>query len=133
MPYTESDYEKAVLQLFTQALGYAYVYGPEVERDYRSPLHEEALAASLQELNPTLPQAALDEAMARLKTFDSGSLVQKNQVFTDYLQNGVPVKYVEEGEERSALVYLVDYQHPGRNRFIVANQWTVVELSLIHI
>ena len=129
MPYTESDYEKAVLQLFTQALGYAYVYGPEVERDYRSPLHEEALAASLQELNPTLPQAALDEAMARLKTFDSGSLVQKNQVFTDYLQNGVPVKYVEEGEERSALVYLVDYQHPGRNRFIVANQWTVVENS----
>ena len=32
--------------------------------------------------------------MARLKTFGSGSLVQKNRVFTDYLQNGVPVKYV---------------------------------------
>lgn len=32
MPYTESDYEKAVLQLFTQTLDYAYVYGPDVER-----------------------------------------------------------------------------------------------------
>ena len=94
MPYTESDYEDAVLQLFTQTLGYAYVYGPDVERDYRSPLYEEVLAASLQELNPGLPQAALDDAMARLKTFDSGSLVQKNRVFTDYLQNGVSVKYV---------------------------------------
>ena len=58
MPYTESDYEDAVLQLFTQTLGYAYVYGPDVERDYRSPLYEEVLAASLQELNPGLPQRA---------------------------------------------------------------------------
>ena len=129
MPYTESDYEEAVLQLFTQTLGYACVYGPDVERDYRSPLYEEVLAASLQELNPGLPQAALDDAMARLKTFDSGSLVQKNRVFTDYLQNGVPVKYVAEGEERSGLVYLADFRRPERNRFIVANQWTVVENS----
>ena len=129
MPYTESDYEDAVLQLFTQMLGYAYVYGPDVERDYRSPLYEEVLAASLQELNPGLPQAALDDAMARLKTFDSGSLVQKNRVFTDYLQNGVPVKYVAEGEERSGLAYVADFRRPERNRFIVANQWTVVENS----
>lgn len=129
MPYTESDYEEAVLQLFTQTLGYACVYGPDVERDYRSPLYEEVLTASLQELNPGLPQAALDDAMARLKTFDSGSLVQKNRVFTDYLQNGVPVKYVAEGEERSGLVYLADFRRPERNRFIVANQWTVVENS----
>ena len=129
MPYTESDYEDAVLQLFTQTLGYAYVYGPDVERDYRSPLYEEALAASLLELNPGLPQAALDDAMARLKTFDSGSLVQKNRVFTDYLQNGVPVKYVAGGEERSGLAYVADFRRPERNRFIVANQWTVVENS----
>ena len=129
MPYTESDYEKAVLQLFTQTLGYAYVYGPEVERDYRSPVYEEVLAAALQKLNPKLPQAALEDVMARLKTFDSGSLLQKNMAFTDYLQNGVPVKYMEEGEERSGLVYLVDYRRPERNRFTVANQWTVVENS----
>ena len=127
MPYKEFDYEDAVLQLFTQTLGYAYVYGPDVERDYRSPLYEEVLAASLQELNPGLPQAALDDAMARLKTFDSGSLVQKNRVFTDYLQNGVPVKYVTGGEERSGLAYVADFRRPERNRFIVANQWTVVE------
>ena len=101
MPYTESDYEDVVLQLFTQTLGHAYVYGPDVERNYRSPLYEEALAASLQALNPGLPQAAPDEALLRLKTFEAGSLVQKNRVFTDYLQNSVSVKYVVEGEERS--------------------------------
>lgn len=101
MPYTESDYEDAVVQLFTQTLGHAYVYGPDVERNYRSPLDEETLAASLRDLNPGLPQAALDEALLRLKTFEAGSLVQKNRTFTDYLQNGVPVRYLAEGEERS--------------------------------
>ena len=27
MPFTESNYENAVLQLFTQTLGYSYAYG----------------------------------------------------------------------------------------------------------
>ena len=41
MPFTESNYENAVLQLFTQTLGYAYAYGPDIERDYHSPLYED--------------------------------------------------------------------------------------------
>ena len=129
MSYTEANYENAVLELFAGTLGYTRVYGPEVARDYRSPLDEETLAASLRDLNPGLPQAALDEALLRLKTFEAGSLVQKNRSFTDYLQNGVPVRYLAEGEERSGLVYPVDYRHPERNRFVVANQWTVSEMS----
>jgi len=47
----------------------------------------------------------------------------------DYLQNGVPVKYADGGEERSALVYLLDYQNPDNNDFTIANQWTVIETS----
>ena len=41
--YAESNYENAVLQLFTQNLGYSYVYGPDIERDYHSPLYEDEL------------------------------------------------------------------------------------------
>lgn len=37
MPFTESNYENAVLQLFTEVLGYSYVYDPDVERNYHSP------------------------------------------------------------------------------------------------
>lgn len=129
MPFTESNYENAVLQLFTQTLGYSYAYGPEIERDYHSPLYEDELLPALQAINPTLPQAALDDAVYKLKNFDSGSLLQKNMIFTDYLQNGVPVKFVMKGEERSGLVYLVDYQHPEHNQFTVINQWTVIENS----
>ena len=129
MPFTEANYENAVLQLFTQALGYSYAYGPDIERDYHSPLYEDELLPALQAINPGLPQEALDDAVYKLKNFESGSLLQKNMVFTDYLQNGVTVKYVVKGEERSGLVYLIDYRNPENNRFTAVNQWTVVENS----
>lgn len=56
-------------------------------------------------------------------------MCKKNAVFTDYLQNGIEVKYFEGGEERSSIVYLVDYKNPDNNSFIVANQWTFIENS----
>lgn len=127
--YTESNYENAVLQLMNEELGYSYVYGPEVERDYHSPLYEGVLLPCLQRLNPALPDDALGEALYKLKNFETGTLLQKNMVFMDYLQNGVPVKYVENGEERSTLVYLVDFKHPNNNEFTVSNQWTFIENS----
>lgn len=127
--YTESNYENAVLQLMNEELGYSYVYGPEVERDYHSPLYGDVLLPCLQRLNPALPDDALGEALYKLKNFETGTLLQKNMVFMDYLQNGVPVKYVENGEERSTLVYLVDFKHPDNNEFTVSNQWTFIENS----
>lgn len=127
--YTESHYENAVLQLFQKQLGYAYLYGPDVERDYHSPLYEDVLLPCLRRVNPALPPEALTEAVYKLKNFESGTLLQKNMVFMDYLQNGVPVRYFTDGEERSALVYLIDYQNPANNDFTIANQWTVVENS----
>ena len=127
--YTESNYENAVLQLLNEGLGYTYVYGPDVDRDYHSPLYEDVLLPSLQRVNPGLPFDALNEAVYKLKNFESGTLVQKNMVFMDYLQSGVPVKYYEKGEERSALVRLVDFQNPANNDFAVANQWTFIENS----
>lgn len=126
--YTESNYESAVIELFTQ-MGYNYLYGPDVERDYHSPLYEGALWPALRRINRDLPEEAVTEAVYKLKNFEGGSLLQKNMVFTDYLQNGVPVKYVEHGEERSALVYLADFKASDNNDFTIANQWTVVENS----
>jgi len=126
--YTESNYENAVLELL-ENMGYTYVYGPNVERDHRSPLYEDVLLPSLQRINPSLPEEALNEAVYKLKNFETGTLLQKNMVFMDYLQSGVPVKYFDRGEERSTLVYLVDFQEPDNNTFTVANQWTFVENS----
>ena len=47
----------------------------------------------------------------------------------DYLQHGIEVRYFDKGEERSCIVYLLDYKQPNNNSFIVANQWTFIENS----
>ena len=127
--YTEADYENSVIELFRNDLGYEYAYGPDIERDFYSPLYEEVLLDSLYRLNRGLPDDAIQDAWFKLKNFENGELVQKNKVFMDYLQNGVPVRYFEAGEERAALAYLVDYKNPANNSFIVANQWTFIENS----
>ena len=126
--YTEADYENSVIELF-QGMGYEYLYGPNVERDFRSPLYDAVLEESLARLNKNLPDGAIKDALYKLKNFENGGLVQKNEVFIDYLQNGVPVRYFVNGEERSSIVYLADYKNPDDNSFIVANQWTYIENS----
>ena len=127
--YTEADYENSVIELFRNDLGYEYAYGPDIERDFYSPLYEEILIDSLYRLNRELPDDAIQDALFKLKNFENGELVQKNTVFMDYLQNGIPVRYLIGGEERSSIVYLVDYKNPDNNSFIVANQWTFIENS----
>ncbi len=126
--YTEADYENSVIELFRN-MGYAHVYGPEIERDYSNPLYEVELVTALKRLNPTLPDDAIKDALFKLKNFENAELVQKNAVFMDYIQNGIEVRYFVEGEERSGLIYLVDYKKPENNSFIVANQWTFIENS----
>lgn len=127
--YTEASYENSIIELFRNSLGYEYVYGPDVERDFENPLYEEILVDSLYRLNSKLPDDAIQEALFKLKNFENGELVQRNSVFMDYLQNGIPVRYFAHGEERSAIVYLVDYKNPDNNSFVVANQWTFIENS----
>lgn len=127
--YTEADYENSIIELFQNNLEYEYIYGPDIERDFYSPLYEDVLIDSLHHLNRNLPNDAIQEALHKLKNFENGEIVQKNATFMDYLQNGIPVRYFSDGEERSAIVYLADYQKPENNSFIIANQWTFIENS----
>lgn len=127
MPYTEANYENAIIDLFQSNMGYDYVYGPDIDRNVSSPLYDDVLEESLRRLNPKAPYDAIQDALHKLRNFENGELVQKNAVFMDYLQNGVPVRYTEKGEERSTIVYLADYENTANNSFIIANQWTIVE------
>lgn len=124
--FTEADYEKSVIELF-QHLGYSYIYAPELERDYSCPVLESTLQDCLVKINKNLPYAAIMEAIGKLRDFDAGSLLQRNEIFMNYLQNGIPVKYVEAGEERTNIVYLIDYDNVDHNDFCVLNQFTYIE------
>ena len=127
--FREEDYEKSLIELFQIDLEYEYVYGPDIERDFYSPFYEEVLIESLYRINHGATNDAIQDALFKLKNFENGELVQKNAIFMDYLQNGIPVRYFVDGEERSSIVYLVDYKNPENNSFVVANQWTFIENS----
>lgn len=128
-PVNEEAYENSIIELFEE-LGYTHVYGPDVEtRDFTSPLYKQVLTNALHQINPNLPDEAINEALFKLKNFENAELIQKNAVFMDYLQNGITVRYTEKGEPRDMIVYLLDYENPDNNSFIVANQWTFIENS----
>lgn len=128
MSYTESNYENAIIQQM-QELDYDYVYGPDVERDYEDPLYSAVLEASIRRVNPDVSEAAITEAIYKLRNIENGPLAFRNAIFMDYLQNGIDVSYTKDGEEKATRVQLVDYGNTGRNSFILSNQWTFVEKS----
>ena len=127
--YSEADYENSIIELFKNDLEYEYIYGPDIERDFYVPYYEDVLIDSLYKLNRWLPDDAIQDALFKLKNFENGELIRQNAIFMDYLQNGIPVRYVDNGEECSSIVYIVDYKNVDNNSFIVANQWTFIENS----
>lgn len=125
--FTEDTFEQAIIELF-ENMGYTHIYAPDMNRtDYSRPLLDNVLRDCLVRLNRSLPAAAIDEAILKLNDFDAGSLLQKNIVFMDYLQNGITVKYAVNGEERSSVVRLIDYTDAAKNDFYVVNQYAFVE------
>lgn len=126
--YTEQSYENSIIELF-ERMGYDHICGYDVEHDYYSPLYEDILLDSINRINQKAPQEAIDDALFKLKHIENGEIPQQNSVFMDYLQNGITATYLENGESRSTIIYLVDYKNINNNSFIVANQWTFIENS----
>ena len=71
--FTEDSYEKALIGLF-QEMGYEYLYGPDIERDYQEPYYKDQLWASLPLVNPSKHPNAIAEAIKKLTSIDTGDL-----------------------------------------------------------
>lgn len=131
--YNETSYENALIELFTSTLGYEHVYGPNIERNFYSPLYDSVLEDSIRRINPDASPAAIDEALLKLRNFENAELVKKNALFMEYLQNGIEVSYHQNGETKSEIIYIADFENAGKpgdkNSYIVANQWTFIENS----
>ena len=128
--FTEDSYEQTLIDLF-QRMGYQYECGYDVERDYREPGYAADLQQSLRKLNPKMNDEVLAEAYRIVTHVNEGTLEQRNEQMMDYLQNGVEVKFVADGRSQTALVRLMDFEHPTQNLFKVCNQWRVVEKEKI--
>lgn len=129
--YTEDSYEQTLIQLFKDKLGYEYECGYDIERDYHDPFYRGDLEKSLKWLNPQLPQDVIEDAIRQLENNTDGGYVQRNERFTEWLQNGIGVKHYSEGREVTDTVFLMDFEHPDANKWKVVNQWRVEDIEPI--
>lgn len=60
-------------------MGYKHIYGPDIMRDFKSPVYDEILLDSLYRLNKGLPDDAIQDAIYKIKNFENGELVQKKR------------------------------------------------------
>ena len=132
IPINEGFYEDVIIEYLRDRLGYEHLYGPDVRRTsekYEDVFLPDVLPAALKRINKGLHQAAIQEAILKMSNIDADSLQHRNEVFSDYLQNGVEVRYFDGSEDHNEIVYLIDYSNPENNDFHAVNQWTYVEYS----
>lgn len=128
----EDFYEQAIIEYFTTNLGYEYLHGPDIERTsekYDDVFLPDVLPVALKRINPHVPSQAIEEAIRKISTADSGKLESRNEQFHEYLQSGVEVRYFDGTEDQNDIVYLLDFDNPENNSFHIVNQWTFVEFS----
>lgn len=128
----EDFFERTLIERLVEKHGYEFLHGPDVARstnEYRDVFLPGILSSALARINKGLPSAAIQEAILKLSNIEGGSLEQRNETFTDYLQSGVEVRYFDGKEERNDIVRLLDFDEPENNTFHVVNQWTFVEYS----
>lgn len=130
----ESDVEAALLAQL-QTLGFAVereeVIGPDGRRPQRTG-HDEVvlrprLEAALARLNPTLPDAARQEALRRVLQVERPTLLEENRRLHRLMTEGVDVEYdALDGTLTAGKVRLIDFEHPQQNDWLAVPQFTVV-------
>jgi type I restriction enzyme, R subunit len=131
---SENHIELLTIQRLEQ-LGYSYIYGPAVAPDSDTPERESfeqvlltaRLQKAVQKINPSLPAAAHTEAIREVQRIASPELLANNETFHRYLTEGIPVNKRVEGDDRGDRVWLIDFNNPHNNEFVVANQFTIIE------
>jgi type I restriction enzyme R subunit len=79
-------------------------------------------------INPDLPTGVVEQAVIRLLRAESQNALAENERVHQLLTGGVPVEHrTAAGEVRTELVWLVDWDDPATNDWLVVQQYTVVE------
>lgn len=121
--FKEEQVEQAIIEQL-QGLGYEYLYGPEIERDYKEVIIKDIFFNSLFKINPDITQEIADEVYRKIRTFTNIGLVQANYEFYHMLYAGVEIPI--EGD-RTYTAKLIDRNNIENNSFYVINQYTIIE------
>jgi type I restriction enzyme, R subunit len=130
---SEDHIEQVIIQEFIE-LGYQYINGTDIspdgsmpEREYNEVVLKNRLQVAIAKFNPSIPYEAQEEALRKVLRSDSPNLFQNNYTFHKYLTEGVEIEYRKGDRIAGDKVWLVDYENPSNNEFLVINQYTVIE------
>jgi type I restriction enzyme R subunit len=133
--FTESDVEEAALYYFEQ-LGYTVLGGPDIapgesgtERSsYADVVLGDRLRSALIQLNPQVPPDEIQSVIQQVLRSETQNLYDNNQRFHRLLTEGVPVSYPgADGRTIHDQAWLIDWNNPDQNDWLVVNQFTVIE------
>ena len=131
---TENLIEEFCIELLEKQ-GFQYIYAPDIAPDGDSPDRDgyddvilgNRLMEAIVRINPSVPHDSQQEALKEIRRINSPELLTNNENFHRMLTEGVNVSYQKNGSQRGDLVWLIDFENPLNNDFVVANQLTVIE------
>ncbi|QLI94902.1 type I restriction endonuclease subunit R [Limosilactobacillus mucosae] len=131
----ESDVENVALDTL-QKVGYDVYKSPSPtspnpgidkmrNNDHAVAVLTEKLQSSLKKLNPGYPEEIYKEALRQLtRLADNPDMMVNNHYFHKLLIEGIRVKTTVNGENRTEVLYPIDFDHVENNKFVATNQFT---------
>ena len=131
---TENEIEKLAIALLEHQ-GYTYINGvhlapdaPDSERTtFEEVVLKQRLENAVRRINPTIPLDAQQDAVKQILRIASPDVLSNNETFHRLLTEGIPVTKRVDGQVRGDRVFLIDFESPLHNEFLVVNQFTIVE------
>jgi len=130
----ESEVEQVALDILS-GLNYDIIHGPDIAPDSEKPERKnyqevvliDRLRRVVDNLNPTIPDEAKEEAIKKILRNESPELTTNNERFHEMLVNGIDIEYRKDGRIAGDKVWLIDFSNPDNNEFLAINQFTVIE------
>lgn len=132
---TEDDIEKGLVKFLTEAgWGYSEINAMTKNRealsdgtgrtDKRQCVLPEVVLASLKHLNPSVPEYKLAEVAGELSEYRGadGVSMSTNRELYELLRNGRNVEFTEDGEAKTEIIRLVNFDDPSDNDFKAVRQ-----------
>lgn len=118
-----------------KSLGWLHLHGSVIAPDGASPQrpsYSEAvllkrLEAWVERINPTVPEETRGEAIRQLLTSQSPDAVEENRRIHSLIIEGITVEYRAIDRIVGEKVWLIDFENPDANDWLVVNQFTIIE------
>ncbi|WP_312822692.1 type I restriction endonuclease subunit R [Epilithonimonas sp.] len=131
---TENEIEKLAIALLEHQ-GYTYINGVQLAPDagdrertsFEEVVLKQRLENAVHRINPMIPLDAQQDAVKQILRIASPDVLSNNETFHRLLTEGIPVTKRVNGQERGDRVFLIDFENPLHNEFLVVNQFTIVE------